>query len=371
MVATACRAGARVAEPGEFTLRAFLAGRLDLTQAEAVLGVIDARGDSDFSAALAQLAGGISRPLKELRDDLLQLLAELEAGLDFVEEDIAFISTAEILRRLDSAADLVGEVAAQMASRHTATSLPQITLAGRPNAGKSSLFNAITARWGVKRELQKTETARAIVSPQRGTTRDYITAKISLDGIVCEIVDTAGVDNISASPREIDGPLGGIERAAQSLADERRRHAAIRACCMDVSDPAAADIADCDLLVFTKSDLRSGQPFEPGNLPAVSTSVLRGTGLDHLRDHLKRLLMCASGSQDFAVVAATAERCRESIRLAETALKRAARAARSEDGDELVAAEVRDALAELGKVVGAIYTDDLLDRIFNTFCIGK
>ena len=118
--AAVCKAGARLAEPGEFTLRAFLAGRLDLTQAEAVLGVIDARGSGDLDAALVQLAGGLARPLDRLRDELLQLLAELEAGLDFVDEDIEFISPAALHERLELAVQLLNEVAQQMDSRHVA-----------------------------------------------------------------------------------------------------------------------------------------------------------------------------------------------------------------------------------------------------------
>src|SRR3954452_8354732 len=133
LVAGVCKAGARLAEPGEFTLRAFLAGRLDLTQAEAVLGVVDARGSGDLNTALVQLAGGLARPLDRLRDELLQLLAELEAGLDFVDEDIEFISPSELCERLASAERLLNEVAHQMDSRHVARETLQIALVGPPN----------------------------------------------------------------------------------------------------------------------------------------------------------------------------------------------------------------------------------------------
>jgi len=193
-----CAAGARLAEPGEFTLRAFLGGRLDLTQAEAVLGVIDASGGEQLEVALAQLAGGVAQPLGLLRDDLLDLLAELEAGLDFVEEDISFIAADELGKRLADAGEAVGRVAAQMSQRLRANDLPRVVLIGEPNVGKSSLFNALA---------RGAQVESALVSGSAGTTRDYLTAVIDLDGIGCELVDTAGVDP-DASPGSIAGADG-------------------------------------------------------------------------------------------------------------------------------------------------------------------
>src|SRR4051794_6913780 len=164
-----CHAGARLAETGEFTLRAFLAGRLDLTQAEAVLGVIDATAETDLSAALDQLAGGLARPLHQLREDLLQLLAELEAGLDFVEEDIEFVSSAEVVNRLRSADDLLETVEQQLSARHTTSCATQIALIGPPNAGKSSLFNALVQRFGTRKADSNDPSYSALVSPVSGT----------------------------------------------------------------------------------------------------------------------------------------------------------------------------------------------------------
>ncbi len=217
VLAGACRAGARLAEPGEFTLRAFLAGRLDLTQAEAVLGVIDAGGADELQAALAQLAGGFARPLHQLREDLVQLLAELEAGLDFVEEDIRFISQQAVLARLESAGSLLATVTQQLASRYAARELPQVALVGPPNVGKSSLFNALVERFGDNDGSKAKRTMPALVSARRGTTRDYLTAMISLDGVRCELVDTAGVDGSDANL------VKSIAAAAQAFATERRR----------------------------------------------------------------------------------------------------------------------------------------------------
>jgi tRNA modification GTPase len=375
LVAAMCKAGARLAVPGEFTLRAFLAGRLDLTQAEAVLGVIDARGSGDLDIALAQLAGGLARPLDRLRAELLQLLAELEAGLDFVEEDIEFISPAASHERLALAAELLNEVAQQMDSRHVARETLQVALVGPPNAGKSSLFNALAVRFGCEQMSHNTSHTPALVSPQRGTTRDYLTATVSLNGIECNLVDTAGID---------EAPVSIIDLNAQALASERCEQAAIRALCIEA--PNALDERQmrmlknrfgangCDVLVLTKADATRSfaLPFEALNgTPVVLTSSRSGQGLEELSVTFSRLLLNDQSAERGGVLASTAGRCRESVRLAETSLSRAAELVRIGGGNELVAVELRAALEEIGRVVGAVYTNDLLDRIFGTFCIGK
>ena len=158
-------AGARPAEPGEFTLRAFLAGRIDLAQAEAVLGVIDAASRDDLDVALEQLAGGLTGPLREVRERLLDLLAHLEAGLDFVEEDIEFITFAQLAEQLAGAIEQVSSVETQMADRTLAVDNARVVLYGRPNVGKSSLFNALCGA------------DAGLVADLAGTTRDYVTAR--------------------------------------------------------------------------------------------------------------------------------------------------------------------------------------------------
>jgi tRNA modification GTPase len=381
LLAAVCRAGARLAEPGEFTLRAFLAGRIDLTQAEAVLGVIDACSGENLEAALAQLAGGLARPLHQLREELLQLLAEIEAGLDFVEEDIEFVSSAELLECLQSAGELIDNVSQQMTSRHLAGEAVQIALVGPPNVGKSSLFNVMATRFGCSAGPQTNRTTPALVSPRRGTTRDYLVAAISLSGLRCQLIDTAGVDDF---PGETPSPASSIDTTAHSLAAERRKRATIRAYC--VESQSATDefrllefekrvgVAGRDIVVLTKADLTPhAVPPAQGShkMPAILTSSRTGQGLEELAAALHALLMRAESAQGGQVVSATADRCRESVRLAEKSLNLAAELVRSGGGNELVAVELRAALAELGKVVGAVYTDDLLDRIFGTFCIGK
>lgn len=352
---TLTRAGVRLAQPGEFTLRAFLAGRLDLTQAEAVLGVIDAHGERQLQSALSQLAGGVSGPLQALRSQLLDALAHLEAGLDFVEEDIEFITSAELLAQLGAGRRLVDELVGQMESRTSATSAARVVLYGWPNVGKSSLLNALAGE------------AAAIVSPVAGTTRDYVVRRANIGGIDCELVDTAGVELLDET--------ASIAARAQSMTGEQTRDAEIRILCLDASRPLnaweqsqVAESVDGDrLIVFTKSDLQfASSPVSP---PIFTSSISRA-GIDDLRSAIAASIS-RQAAESQSVVANTAARCRESLAHAGSFLQHAATLVDCGAGEELVAAELRAALDELGRVVGAIYTDDILDRVFSRFCIGK
>jgi tRNA modification GTPase len=356
-----CTAGARLARAGEFTLRAFLAGRLDLTQAEAVLAVIDARGRAELDVALAQLAGGLAQPLRSLRDELLDLLAHLEAGLDFVEEDIEFIDRKQLETQLAAAAERVDRIAAQMQARGQSGQLPRVVLVGPPNAGKSSLLNCLAG------------SAAAIVSDIAGTTRDFVARRISLPGgEECLLIDTAGL--------VADARPGSISDAAQEAARRQIDEADLTLLCLDAAighdhgavataDPCGAEPArPPQIVVWTKCDSLS--PAEAGRLPmgGLKTSSRTGEGRGALRQAIAAAL---ESRRTEPVVAGTADRCRESLRLASAALARARQAAEASVGEELVAAEVRLALDELGLVVGAVYTDDVLDRVFSRFCIGK
>jgi len=355
-LARLCRAGARPARPGEFTLRAFLAGRIDLTQAEAVLGVIDAADDAQFRAALDQLAGGLGGPLHQLRDALLELLAHLEAGFDFADEDLPFLTAEQLDGDLAGAIERVDSLRRQMKSRSEAAATIRAVLLGWPNCGKSSLFNALLAR------------PRALVSGQPGTTRDYLTAELDLDGVECLLVDTAG-----AEP-EAGGRPGSIGQAAQAAARGQRQQADLRILCIDGGRPLnrweqarLVERSPRRLVVLTKSDLAASA--EPG-VWDVRTSSLTGEGIGTLRRQLREAALESAGPET-RVVAATAARCRDSLRRAAEAMQRAREIVASAEGEELVAAELRLALDELGKVVGVVYTEDVLDRIFSRFCVGK
>lgn len=359
-VRSACEHGARLAQPGEFTLRAFMAGRLDLTQAEAVLGVIDAADRRELDAALAQLAGGLGGALRALRDRLLDLLAHLEAGLDFVDEDIEFIAAEDTQRELNEAQAIVADLVERTRTRGDVSERPRVVLVGWPNVGKSSLFNALAGR------------DQALVSPRPGATRDYLSARIELEGVECELIDTAGIE---------PGAVLGIPREAQASSAEQRTQARLLLLCLDRTRPLnaweRARILECGdeprtLIVLTKADEKRAliELPETAVQQALEASSLTGAGMQALRRRLRELLLDASESAS-GVVLNTAVRCRGSLQEAAESLQRAVRLVQSASGEELVAAELRIALDHLGQVVGAVYNDDVLDRIFSRFCIGK
>jgi tRNA modification GTPase len=383
-----CAAGARLAQPGEFTLRAFLAGRLDLAQAEAVLGVIDAQDRRSLEVALGQLAGNVSRPLAALRETLLDLLAHLEAGLDFADEDIEFITAAELDEQLAAVLQSLERLSEQLTVRRQSGELVRIVLVGPPNAGKSSLFNRLT-------------THAALVSPTAGTTRDALTALLapwSDDAAVvglaqrCQIVDTAGVDDARVAGIDPAKVPPSIEAAAQGITAAQRRGADLELWCTpsdafadddsagddaagagvrNISEADAAGLAAARWLVVTKAD----DPGDAWHAASASerrfiTSSRTGRGIEELAAAIVEFAANVVSGESVAV-AATAARCEESLTLAHDALVRARQTLGQPAGQELVAAELRHALAELGKIVGAVYTDDILDRVFSRFCIGK
>ncbi len=359
LVQAACDAGARLAEPGEFTLRAFLAGRIDLTQAEAVLGVIEAPGEVALRSALGQLAGGLSKPLHALREDLLSLLADLEAGLDFVEEeDIRFVESAELFERLEAARLRVSEVAEQMVARGRRDELPRVALVGPPNAGKSSLFNMLRRRFGAG----PPERPDALVSDIPGTTRDSLTAVIEVNSCRFQLIDTAGIEH-----RELMGPEG----VADALSRRDAAAANLRVSCLPVGHAfsASADPASTgdQLAVLTKVDTAGGNPHAADLL---ATSSVTGQGITELAYQIVRSLGASQADGESHLVASTAERCRNTLAAAASCLQRATEVARLGEHD-LVAFEIRSSLEHLGQVVGAVVTDDILDRIFSQFCIGK
>jgi tRNA modification GTPase len=339
LIAHCLDAGARAAQPGEFTMRAFLAGKLDLTRAEAVLGVIEATDRNELKHALAQLAGGLANPLRELRDDLLNLLADVEAGLDFAEEDIHFISTETLLKRIAKGLAYLTLMRKQIEQRSLGQRPCRVVLAGKPNAGKSSLFNALVGK------------AAALVSAEPGTTRDYLEKTINLEGMAVCLIDTAGQG----------ASLDAIDASAQQLGTQQSGQADIVLWCRACDDPLDAVLPPYAIGIATKAD-RAEAPSG-----WLATSAITGAGIDELRRELVRRVR----AMGHAALAPSLSRCRHHVDTCLEFLRRAHSLVLNEQMPELLALELRLTLDELGAMVGAVFTDDLLDRIFSRFCIGK
>lgn len=374
-----CRKGARPARAGEFTLRAFLAGRIDLLQAEAVLGVIDATDDVQLSSALSQLAGGLSGRIAALHQSLLSDLADLEAGLDFVDEDIAFVHRDQLRARLTAAATTLEQLLQQASDRLEARSQARMILAGLPNAGKSTLFNALAGR------------DAALVSAERGTTRDWLRVETEWDGCRVELVDTAGWD---AGPDRLAAAVqrAGAEAlqtadlvvwctAADATGPERALSEQRCTVCAPSNTPVICVTTKADLVLAatgfnTLSPAGEGAAAEAtrsaheGRSEDLLVSAHSGAGLQELRTAIIRRLDWR-GQHVGELLGSTAARCRGSLRGAWQAIGRAAALVDAAAGDELIAIELRTALEQTGQVAGQVTTDDLLDRIFSRFCIGK
>jgi tRNA modification GTPase len=354
VVESLCRAGARLARPGEFTLRAFLAGRMDLTQAEGVLGVIDAADQRQLQGALRQLAGGLAEPLGQLREQLLDLLADLEAGLDFADQDISFVERASLIERLEQAADRLAGVQVRIGSRTVAHDAPLVVVYGMPNVGKSTLCNALSGH------------DHAIVSDLSGTTRDYLMADVALGAVTVRLADTAGLIDQAA-----DDPT---HTASQEASRRVYQQADLRLLCLDATRPlsrwertALAVADDRRLVIRNKCD----RPMVGVALHgALEVSAQTGAGLEKLKGEIAERLSAVQG-QESPVVEATALRCAESLRQSSECLDEALCLARSDGSEELIAGLLRGALDPLGMVAGQVYTEDLLDRVFGRFCIGK
>lgn len=377
-----CDSGARLAEPGEFTLRAFLSGRMDLTQAEAVLAVIDAESDKKLSVALNQLSGGLAGPLAKTKQTLMNVLAELEAGLDFVEEDIEFIAADQIVSALREGLDQVQVIQQQIQQRGSAGQAFKVALSGLPNAGKSSLFNALL------------ESDQSIVNELAGTTTDFVTATTKFEGIAIELIDTAGLESTSTDDATPDSRI--MQTAQQKRVVEIDNAQLVLLCIGPDRQShhwAAKQMESLQhngqefLLVLTKSDLPPEQDFDQHlcSIEQLKKQVTKLTGarrkliplsshtgenLDRLKFEISATAVALSTSEN-AVVGSTLLRTRQSLRLVSESIAGALEAAEGDFGQEIVAAEIRQALDALGQIVGTVYNDDILDLVFGRFCIGK
>ena len=349
--------GARLAEPGEFTRRAFLAGRLDLTQAEAVHDLVASQTLHQARVAAAQLGGSLSRSVTPLKRQLIELIATLEAGVDFAEDDVDLLADDAIVCRLEPLRDALEALAASYSYGRILHEGFTLALIGRPNAGKSSLFNRLLAQ------------DRAIVTPIPGTTRDPIAETLSLGGIPLRLVDTAGLRSVP------DGPEGepereGIARTHSAIAEADLLLYVVDAGSQALDDPGIAGALNhrgSSLTVLNKIDLLPpGFAIPEGILPV---SALNGQGVDELRAALLRILNQAAPAGDSPLL--TTLRQQEAVAQALTAVIAATQAVVNHLPHELLLLDLYAALAALDQLTGATAPDEILHLIFSTFCIGK
>ena len=349
--------GARAAEPGEFTQRAFLNDKLDLAQAEAVADLIDSGSAQAARAALRSLQGEFSSQVHDLAEAVLKLRMWVEAAIDFPEEEVDFLGD----RALDARLDFIRRRFADLAetARQGALLRDGLTLviAGRPNAGKSSLLNRLAGY------------DAAIVTPIPGTTRDVLRERIEIDGLPLHVLDTAGLRD---SPDEVEAE--GIRRAHRELARADRVLFVV-----DAADQAAVAAIGADLaalptdaartVVFNKIDRTGSDPrFTDGDPPQVHLSATTGAGLELLRAHLKD---CVGFHPAGTGVLSARARHLDALRRARAHVEEAHRLLTERHAGELVAQELTDAQKQLGEITGEVSSDDLLGRIFASFCIGK
>ena len=348
-----CQAGARLAEPGEFTLRAYLNGRIDLPQAEAIRDLIEATTLYQARIAAQQAEGSVSRRLKPMKERLLELIALLEAGIDFAEDDISVAPAEEILRRLGPIESAIADLTASFAYGKLVHEGFTLAIVGRPNVGKSSLFNRLL------------EQDRAIVTAIPGTTRDVVSETASLGGIPVKLLDTAGI----RLGQDVVESLG-IERSYQAMVD-----ADLTLVVVDASQHLAPEDETLihraredgkTLVAANKSDLMP-QIEVPGALPV---SALTGAGIEQLR-HAIMETIAPVGRLEQEGGFITSLRHEQLLRESGEALAQARTATNVGIPHEMILLDLYAALRPIDAITGATTADDILNRIFSTFCIGK
>ncbi len=366
-------AGARPADPGEFTARAYFAGSLDLSEVEGVAAAIHARNDSQLRAAEALLQGRLSAMSRDLRDQLADLLALIEAEIDFVEEPISFVSLSRVREVVGSVGSAIDALLEHAASVERFAVLPEVVLIGRPNAGKSTLFNRLT------------RIDRAIASAVAGTTRDVLDAPLALPAGEVLLLDTAG---LLAADDALDAMPETIRLAAQTASRRALQRADLIIAVVDVTDdPEGALRALLPLLedrparlVLNKIDVwnRADEKifFEPAHALAspIAVSAATGEGVEALRGAIQEMIFTGARDRGGESMALSVRQS-QALREARDALKRAEEICMNSEEisgfSERLAFDVRAAMHRLSLLIGAVTTEDLLARIFAGFCIGK
>ena len=352
--------GARLAEPGEFTRRAFVNGRLDLTQAEAVADVIDSASDKALSSAISQLKGGLSLRLNILYESLLNAQAQLEASIDFTEDGLTFQSREDTQKQIQEVEANLTKLVHSFRQGKIYREGMRVTLIGKPNVGKSSLLNAL---------LQED---RAIVTPHAGTTRDTLEERVRIKDTHIIITDSAG---LRENPDIIEEE--GIERTRAALESSDLAIVVFDSSKpLDDNDKLLMNEVDGNpkLIVINKSDLQASWPpseiktFLAGELP-IFLSAKTLEGFDRLKEALHQKAIRGKQSSESIVI--TRERHREHLQQAVKALQKASESLKAGLSEELIAVDVTLAMEHLGAVLGKTFEEDLLDKIFGQFCIGK
>jgi tRNA modification GTPase len=348
--------GIRLAEAGEFSRRAFLSGKMDLSQAEAVMDLIHARSQRALAAANQQLRGSLGRHLGELTEGLLLVLARIEAYIDFPEEDLPAEDRQIVLTELDR---VLRGTARLLATHHYGELLRdgiKTVIIGEPNAGKSSLLNRLVGR------------DRALVSPEPGTTRDFIEERIILGPHCLRLIDTAGLNPTPAALEKL-GMDKTLERAAEAdlflwVLDATRRTPALPDSITTRLTP------ENTLILLNKSDLSTSPALPSPTLPHLRISALTGDGIDALTDHITRLADAFRHDQGDEIIAINARHA-DALRRANECLTTARAKVSAHDPTELLASDLRGALDAFGEIAGKIDNERMLDHLFKTFCIGK
>lgn len=353
IVDLAVAAGARRASPGEFTLRAVAAGKMDLAQAEAVRDFIEAQTQTQARFALLQMEGSLAKQVSPLKESLVGIVAELEAGIDFAEDDVPVPDGAQVAGRIQPISKALAELEQSFKYGRLIANGYCLAIAGKPNVGKSSVFNRLTAM------------NRAIVTEVPGTTRDVLTETVEIGGIPIRFADTAGVRETSDRVESI-----GVSRALEALAETDLALAVL-----DGSQPLDDDDHEVlsrveslpHIVVINKQDLPGcWQP--RGKTKGVAISAKTGVGLDQLRTAILDRIEGAVDAERFVV---TNARQHAAISLACERLANTENALKGSVPHEVVLLELYSALALLGELTGEVATEDVLGQIFSTFCVGK
>lgn len=354
--------GARLARPGEFSERAFLNDKLDLAQAEAIADLIEASSEQAAMNAVRSLQGEFSRQVHLLTEQLIALRIHVEAAIDFPEEEIDFLADQKILQQLEEVREQLQQVTRQAGQGALLRDGMNVVIAGRPNAGKSSLLNALAGH------------EAAIVTDIAGTTRDTLKEHIHIDGMPLHVTDTAGLRQTADEVEQI-----GVQRALQAIDEADRILLVVDSTSMEAADPFALwpefvdqpPRADKVTLIRNKIDL-SGNPCEAGQLAdgsySISLSVKQGSGIELLQQHLKEYM----GYQQTSESTFSARRRHlQALQEAGEFLSSGYQQLVHNQAGELLAEDLRQAQQALGAITGEFSADDLLGRIFSSFCIGK